>query len=122
MTELPRIVLGMTYTQATWVFFGVGLLVVEIVALVRGDPPLTDAMQTGADRWMLWPALFGTFVGHFFGERLRVAEGWGPWVLAALGAAIIVRDLRFPTRVAGPTQFQVALFFACLAALLWGRR
>jgi uncharacterized protein YqgC (DUF456 family) len=111
--------MGMTYTQATWVLFGLGLLVVEIVALVRGDPPLTDAMRSGAGRWMLWPALFGTFCGHFFGTA--GAPKWGPYVLVALGALVLYRDLFLRDRIT-VGQIEVCILFLGLGSWLWGSR
>ena len=119
MNPLPAVLWGMTYTQATWVLFGVGLLVVEIIALLRGDPPLTDAMRTGAERWMLWPALFGTLSGHFFGSK--VGPAWGPYVLVLLGAAVVMRDLWLRDRLTLFMPLEVFLVFLSLGAALWGR-
>ena len=112
--------LGMTYTQATWVSCGVGLLIVEVIALVRGDPPLTDAMRQGSQRWMLWPALFGTLSGHFFGSR--GGPTWGPFVLVALGVAVIYRDLFLRDVIPSATHMEVFLVFLGLGAWLWGGR
>ena len=117
---LPGVLLGMTSTQATWVFFGGGLFVVEVVALVRGDPPLTDAMRAGPQRWMLWPALFGTMCGHFFGSR--GAPTWGPYLLAAIGVLVAVRDLFLRDRIPSATHLEVCLVFVGLGAWLWGSR
>lgn len=120
MTELSRVIWGMTYTQATWVFFGVGLLIVEIVALWRGDPPLTDAMRSGSQRWMLWPALWGALSGHFFGSR--GGPTWGPHILIALGILVICRDLILRDRVPAATHMEIFLVFLGLGAWLWGSR
>lgn len=112
--------LAMAYTQKAWVLLGFGLLGVEIVALIRGDPPLTDAMRMGSKRWMLWPALFGTMSGHFFGSK--GGPTWGPWVLAALGVAVIYRDLFLRDRIASATHMEIFLVFLGLGAWLWGSR
>lgn len=120
MNTLPRVILGMTYTQAAWVFFGLGLLVVEIVALIRGDPPLTDAMRSGAQRWMLWPALFGVMCGHFFGSKGGPA--WGPFVLIGLGVAVLYRDFFLRDRIPSGTHMEIFLVFLGLGAWLWGSR
>jgi hypothetical protein len=111
---------GMTYTQAAWVLCGLGLLVVEVVALLRGDPPLTDAMRRGAARWMLWPALFGTLSGHFFGSA--GGPRWGPWLLVALGLAVVARDVVLRDRVPSAPHLEVFLVFVGLGAWLWGAR
>lgn len=115
-----KVFLGMTYTQATWILCGIGLLVVEIIALVRGDPPLTDAMRDGARRWMLWPALFGTLSGHFFGSR--GAPAWGPLVLCAIGVAVLWRDLFLRDRIPAATHLEIFILFVGLGAWLWGSR
>jgi uncharacterized protein YqgC (DUF456 family) len=120
VSDLPRIILGMTYTQATWVFFGFGLLVVEIIALVRGDPPLTDAMRSGAERWMLWPALWGTLCGHFFGSK--GGPTWGPFILVGLALLVLYRDFFLRDRVPSATHLEVCLIFVGLGAWLWGSR
>jgi hypothetical protein len=117
--ELPRF-LGMTYQQATWVLIGLQLLAVEAFAGFRGDPLLTDAIREGSSRWLLWPALYGTLGGHFFGERGGPA--WGPWALLALGLVILYRDLFVKTEVSVVTQFAMLLIFQGLGAWLWGSR
>jgi hypothetical protein len=110
----------MSYTQIAWVAFGGGLFVVEMIAIARGDPPLTDAMRVGATRWMLWPALWGTLSGHFFGSR--GGPRWGPFVLLALGVAILARDLWFWNRVPPYSSLEILLVFIGLGAWLWGAR
>lgn len=112
--------LGMTYTQVTWVLFGIGLLVVEFIAIAKGDPPLTDAMRRGALRWMLWPALFGMLSGHFFGSA--GAPRWGVFILFSLMGGVLVRDLFFPERVPQWTHLEIFLIFVGLGAWLWGAR
>lgn len=115
-------VFGMNARELVWVAVGLELAVAEFWFLLLGEPLLTDAMRAGAARWLMWPVLFGVFPGHFFGERGAWAEGWGPWLLAGLGAVVVVRDLWFADRVPGPTQFQTFLLAAALGALLWGSR
>jgi hypothetical protein len=117
---VTRAVLGMTYTQAAWVLCGVGLLVVEVIALLRGDPPLTDAMRQGSDRWLLWPALWGVLAGHFFGEAGGPA--WGPSVLVLAGAGVIYRDLFARGLVVAAPHMSIFLLFLGLGAWLWGAR
>jgi hypothetical protein len=109
-----------TYTQISWVVFGGGLLGVELVAIARGDPPLTDAMRAGSARWSLWPALFGTMCGHFFGSRGGPA--WGPWVLLGLGVLLLAKDLFLWQRIPQATQLEWCLLFIGLGAWLWGAR
>ena len=111
--------LGMTYQQATWVLVGAQLAIVEAYCLIVGDPPLTDAMRSGAGRWLIWPAGFGVLCGHFFGER--TGPKWGPLVLIGVGAWILYRDLFVRDPVLQPTQLNVCLIFFGLGALLWGR-
>jgi uncharacterized protein YqgC (DUF456 family) len=108
------------YRDAAWVVFGLGLLGVEIVALVRGDGLLTDSMRSGAQRWMLWPALFGALSGHFFGTR--GGPVFGPWFLAGLGALVLYRDLFLRDRIPAATHLEVFLVFLGLGAWLWGSR
>ena len=120
MSELPRIIWGMTYTQATWVLFGFGLLIVEVIALIRGDPPLTDAMRTGAHRWVLWPALFGTLSGHFFGSS--GGPTWGPWILVGLGLFVLYHDFFMRSDIVHYSQLEICIIFLGLGAWLWGSR
>lgn len=110
----------MTYAQAAWVVFALGLLAVEVVALVRGDQLLTDAMRAGASRWMLWPAIFGALSGHFFGSRGGPA--YGPCFLAGLGCLVVCRDLFLRDRIPAATHLEVFLVFLGLGAWLWGSR
>jgi len=110
----------MPYTYRTWVVCGVALLIVEVIALIRGDPPLTDAMREGSQRWMLWPALYGTMGGHFFGSR--GGPWWGPMALAGLGLAVIYRDLFLRDRIPTATHMEVYIMFTGLGAWLWGSR
>lgn len=113
-------ILGMPYTDATWVLAGVLLLVVEVVALVRGDPPLTASMRDGAERWFLWPALFGSLSGHFFGSR--GGPRYGALVLVVLALAVLYRDLFVRDPVPRATHLEVFLVFLGLGAWLWGSR
>lgn len=108
------------YQNAAWLFAGLFLLVVEVFALARGDEPLTTAMRAGSARWFLWPALFGTLGGHFWGSR--GGPSWGPWLLAAALAAILWRDLVVRTPVPQSTHLEVLLLFTALGAWLWGVR
>lgn len=111
----------MRYTDWTWVGVGLALLVVEVIALVRGDPPLTSSMRSGAVRWMLWPALFGTLCGHFFGTR----GSWPSWtstILIVLAVAVIVRDLWIRDPVPRASHMELFLLFLGLGAWLWGSR
>jgi hypothetical protein len=108
------------YRQWSWIVTGAALIGVEVAALIRGDPLLTDAMRAGAARWISWPALLGCLGGHFFGQRISLS--WGPWLLAALGVALLARDLFFWQRNALAPQFEVFLIFAGLGSFLWGSR
>jgi hypothetical protein len=110
----------MTYVQATWVVCGLILLVVEAVALIRGDPPLTDAIRRGSDRWLLWPATFGTLSGHFFGDAGGPA--WGPAVLIALALFVLYRDLFARALLTATPHMSIFLLFLGLGAWLWGSR
>ena len=110
----------MAYTQITWVVFGFGLLIVEIIALAKGDPPLTDAMRTGSNRWMLWPALFGVMSGHFFGSAGGLKHG--PLILVAVGLLVLYRDLFIGNSIPQATHMETFLLFLGLGAWLWGSR
>lgn len=110
----------MNYRDATWVAVGLQLLAVEVFALVRGDALLTDSIRAGATRWMLWPAIFGALSGHFYGSRGGPA--WGPWLLAGLGALVLLRDLLLRDRIPSATHLEVLLVFLGLGAWLWGSR
>jgi hypothetical protein len=112
--------LGMTYQQATWVFVGVQLAIVEGITFALGDPPLTQAMRSGAGRWMLWPALFGLFSGHFFGQK--GGPRWGPGVLLLMVLAVAYRDLFLRDPVPRDTHLEVCLLFLGAGAWLWGSR
>lgn len=111
----------LAYNQIAWLVAGTGLLIVELVALVRGDPLLTDAMRAGAQRWLLWPAIFGVLSGHFFG--IREGPTWGPWVIAGLAMLVLARDLGWGSnRIPVPSQLELFLLFVALGAWLWGAR
>lgn len=112
--------LNMTYQEWTWVLVGLELLAVEVYALIRHDPLLTDALRLGSTRWMIWPALFGGFVGHFYGER--GGPVWGPWLLLGLALLVLARDLFIKTPVPAITHMSIVLIFMGLGAWLWGSR
>jgi hypothetical protein len=108
------------YRQIAWLAAGIFLLAVEGVAGVRGDPLLTDAMRAGARRWLLWPALFGTLCGHFFGES--TLPQWAAWFIVPLGLAVLARDLFVGSEVAPINHLAFCLLFVGLGAVLWGSR
>lgn len=109
----------MTYAAWTWIAVGVQLLAVEAIALARGDQLLTDAMRAGSNRWLLWPALFGTLCGHFFGRAS--APAWSPWLLAPLGLAILTHDFVLRRSIAD-SHLEFFLLFVGIGAFLWGSR
>jgi len=120
LAELWQGARSLAYTQITWLICGFGLLIVEIIALVKGDPPLTDAMRQGSQRWMLWPALFGTMCGHFFGSS--GSARFGPGVMIALGLVVLYRDLFVKDFLPPANHMEIFLLFLGLGAWLWGSR
>jgi len=120
MDSRSRLEGAMTYTQWAWINCSIFLLVIEAVALIRGDALLTDAMRTGANRWLLWPAVFGTLCGHFFGASTLPA--WTAWFLVPLGLGILARDLFIGSQVAPINHLTVCILFIGIGALLWGSR
>lgn len=110
----------MNYRDWTWVIIGLELLGVEIFALINKDPLLTDSMREGSNRWMLWPALFGTMCGHFFGSR--GGPSWGPAILIVLALAVVYRDLAMRDAVPTATHMEIFLVFLGLGSWFWGSR
>lgn len=110
----------MTYAGWTWLVVVLELLGVELVAGIRHDPLLTDAMRSGAGRWLLWPAAFGTLCGHFFGSS--TLPPWCAWFIVPLGLAVLTRDLLIGSQVAPSMHLVFCLLFTALGALLWGSR
>jgi hypothetical protein len=108
------------YTQVTWLLCAGLLLSVEAWALGHGDPPLTDAMRSGANRWLLWPAAFGTLCGHFFGSS--TLPPWCAWFILPLGMAVVLRDFLIGSQVAPSMHMAFCLGFLALGWLLWGSR
>ena len=121
--NIKQIVTGiaqLNYRQIAWLTSGVFLLIVEFVALIRGDKLLTDAMRSGSNRWLLWPAMFGTLCGHFFGESTLPA--WCAWLIVPLGMAVLARDLFIESTVSPLNHFTICIIFMGLGAELWGAR
>lgn len=110
----------MNYRIVAWLVAGFGLLGVEIAALIRHDPLLTDAMRLGSNRWLLWPALIGTLGGHFFGQS--TLPSWCAWGIVPLGLAVIYRDFFIGSEVAVSMHLVFFLLFTAAGALLWGSR
>lgn len=97
------------------------LLVVEAVALVRGDRPITGAARTDARRWLIWPWGLGLLAAHF----------WSPWHspdlawLASAGAGLYVLALDVDRALddgRAPAWAPFAsLIVGLLCGLLWSR-
>lgn len=110
----------MNYRIIAWLAAGFGLLGVEIAALIRHDPLLTDAMRAGSNRWLLWPAVFGTLCGHFFGSS--TLPSWCALFIVPLGVAVLARDFFIGSQVAPAMHLSFCLLFMALGSLLWGSR
>jgi hypothetical protein len=111
----------MRYTDWTWVSVAIQLLIVEAYALITGHPPLTASLRHGAERWMLWPAVFGALSGHFFGTRV-VNVWWAPLCATPLVAVVLYRDFFVRDLLPPNIHMEVFLVFLALGAALWGVR
>lgn len=110
----------MGYAEWMWVIVGIELAIMEALSFYLKVPPLTSAMRNGSVRWMLWPAVFGTLCGHFFGTA--GAPKGTVYILFPLAAAVLYRDFFVHDVVPRSTHMEVFLLFLGIGAWVWGSR
>lgn len=97
------------------------LLVVEAVALARGDRPITGAARTDARRWLIWPWGLGLLASHFWSPWASPAWGWVVSAVVGVGVVAVTWAGRRGGVIWPRWAPAVALIVGLASGLLWSR-
>lgn len=100
--------------------------VTEAAALIWPErlPLISPTMRRDGLRWVVWPAGWGTLGGHFWSPswlRFEWAVQAGPYVLCAVGSAVLLFDF-FGPRVSVSAAFVLMLACVPVGAIFWSQK
>lgn len=114
--------LGLTWVELASLLFGLGMLVVELVALVTGSRLISPTWRTDGQRWAWEPAVMGVLCGHFYGPAwIAPKHPWGMWVALGYLGVVLGRDLFIRTKIPIDLLWVTFLVSVVVGAFFWAQ-